>query len=210
MSNEIGRLKEERDELRRICIATVNATDGACGDTVSTEFLAGLPQEVRAMRDSLRKRRDELLEANNREVERRRAAEKLCNQLQAQLSLYRRAAYETGAQLTALQGKSAAAVTTLDSERAANAKLTQELDLTTRVLLNLLAVIHRDGGQYVEAHGLAKAAADAESKVVAWLARDDNDTSLLAEVRALVKAEIETHGQSALTRALMQILEADQ
>lgn len=34
------------------------------------------------------------------------------------------------------------------------------------LLLNLLAVVHRDGGQYTEAHGVAKASSDAE-KIVA-------------------------------------------
>jgi len=35
-----------------------------------------------------------------------------------------------------------------------------------RMLRNLLAVIHRDGGQYVEEHGLEQAVKDAE-KIVA-------------------------------------------
>lgn len=38
------------------------------------------------------------------------------------------------------------------------------------MLRNLLARIHRDGGHYVEQHGLDKALEDAEAKVVAWLA----------------------------------------
>lgn len=53
MQAEIERLTRERDELRRICIAAVNATEGACGDDVSTEFLAHLPHEVEAMKGHL-------------------------------------------------------------------------------------------------------------------------------------------------------------
>lgn len=101
---EAAKLREERDELRRICVAAVNATDGACGDTVSTEFLALLPREI------------EMLKA-----ERNRLAQ---------------------------------------------------------MLSNLLAVIHRDGGHYQMDHGLTKAVTDAESKVVEWLARDDEALTL--------------------------------
>lgn len=43
----------------------------------------------------------------------------------------------------------------------------------TQMLGDLLARIHRDGGHYVMEHGFEKAAADAEAKVIAWLARDD-------------------------------------
>jgi predicted Zn-dependent protease len=41
------------------------------------------------------------------------------------------------------------------------------------LLRELLAVIHRDGGHYVAEHGIEKAADDAQTKVIAWLARDD-------------------------------------
>lgn len=37
------------------------------------------------------------------------------------------------------------------------------------MLRHLLAVIHRDGGHYVEAHGLDKALADAETKILGWI-----------------------------------------
>jgi hypothetical protein len=43
------------------------------------------------------------------------------------------------------------------------------------MLRNLLARIHRDGGHYIEQHGLDKALEDAEAKVVQWLTRDDSD-----------------------------------
>jgi hypothetical protein len=42
------------------------------------------------------------------------------------------------------------------------------------MLRNLLARIHRDGGHYIEQHGLEKALEDAGAKVVQWLARDDS------------------------------------
>jgi hypothetical protein len=38
------------------------------------------------------------------------------------------------------------------------------------MLLNLLARIHRDGGHYVETHGLDKALEEAEARVVRWIA----------------------------------------
>ncbi len=41
------------------------------------------------------------------------------------------------------------------------------------MLRNLLARIHRDGGHYVEEHGLDKALEDAEAKIVEWLALQD-------------------------------------
>ena len=37
------------------------------------------------------------------------------------------------------------------------------------LLLNLLATIHRDGGHYVDDHGVEKATEDAMKKVVAWI-----------------------------------------
>lgn len=61
MSDEIERLTRERDELRRICIAAINATDGACSDNVSTEFLALLPREIEMMKGRLETDRDEAL-----------------------------------------------------------------------------------------------------------------------------------------------------
>jgi hypothetical protein len=43
-----------------------------------------------------------------------------------------------------------------------------------RALLgDLLAVIHRDGGHYVEAHGWERACADAEARVLAERAAQD-------------------------------------
>ena len=41
------------------------------------------------------------------------------------------------------------------------------------MLRNLLALIHRDGGHYLERHGMDKALEDAEAKIAAWLQRDD-------------------------------------
>ena len=41
------------------------------------------------------------------------------------------------------------------------------------MLRNLLARIHRDGGHYVEKHGLDKALAGADAQVVRWLAMQD-------------------------------------
>jgi len=41
------------------------------------------------------------------------------------------------------------------------------------MLRNLLARIHRDGGHYVEEHGLDKALEDADAQVVQWLSMQD-------------------------------------
>ena len=41
------------------------------------------------------------------------------------------------------------------------------------LLLNLLAVIHRDGGHYETEHGTARACADAEKIVIAERNKDD-------------------------------------
>ena len=43
-----------------------------------------------------------------------------------------------------------------------------------RRLGNLLARIHRDGGHYISEHGWAKAEADADAKIVQWIARDND------------------------------------
>jgi hypothetical protein len=44
--------------------------------------------------------------------------------------------------------------------------LVAELREERHLLFNLLAVIHRDGGDYTEKHGLVKSAADAETVVI--------------------------------------------
>lgn len=49
--------------------------------------------------------------------------------------------------------------------------------------LNLLAVIHRDGGHYHQEHGDLKAAADAESRVIALMAENER---LRAVIRRLL------------------------
>lgn len=51
-----------------------------------------------------------------------------------------------------------------------------------KLVRNLLARIHRDGGHYVEEHGLDKALEDADAKVVAWLALSDDSTPAVPAV----------------------------
>lgn len=46
-------------------------------------------------------------------------------------------------------------------------------DPHTALLGNLLARIHRDGGQYVAQHGYQKACLDAEAEVIEWLPGDE-------------------------------------
>ncbi len=50
----------------------------------------------------------------------------------------------------------------------------KERELEQR-LGNLLARIHRDGGDYVACHGWEKAEADADAKIIKWIARDDEE-----------------------------------
>lgn len=56
---------------------------------------------------------------------------------------------------------------TIAALRARVAELEQRLG-------NLLARIHRDGGHYITEHGWAKAEADADAKIVQWIARDND------------------------------------
>lgn len=57
-------------------------------------------------------------------------------------------------------------------------------DTAEHRLRNLLALIHRDGGHYEAAHGMAKACNDAEALVVARLGAVDEINALVAAVRA--------------------------
>jgi hypothetical protein len=51
--------------------------------------------------------------------------------------------------------------------------LIRHANKTEQTLGNLLARIHRDGGHYIEEHGMDKAVTDADAKIVRWLSRDD-------------------------------------
>ncbi len=42
------------------------------------------------------------------------------------------------------------------------------------LLYQLLALIHRDGGQYLATHGLHKATEDAMAKILEWLDKENN------------------------------------
>ena len=87
-------------------------------------------------------------------------------------------------------GRDAAISAAVAAEREANAILTAErearaaeIDSLKRErhhIYDLLARIHRDGGQYAAEHGVEKACEDAESQVAAWL-----DT--ISEVDALIE-----------------------
>lgn len=72
------------------------------------------------------------------------------------------------AQKTALEK----APSLINELEAASERMTRASD-DAKHLGNLLAVIHGDGGHYQDEHGTAKAVADAEAKVVQWLASDD-------------------------------------
>jgi hypothetical protein len=59
----------------------------------------------------------------------------------------------------------------LSAESAARAD--ERRKSAAQLLGNLLARIHRDGGQYITDNGWEKAVADADAKVVEWLAHCD-------------------------------------
>ena len=63
-------------------------------------------------------------------------------------------------------------------------------DSTKEALLNLLAVIHRDGGHYVAKHGIEKAAADAEHLIAKERAVRDSEKG------EATPAKIATGGES--------------
>jgi hypothetical protein len=69
---EVYDREKERDEAKRILVATVNATDGACTKHVSLGFLAGLPEEVAAIK---RERDAAIARAERAERERDEAVE---------------------------------------------------------------------------------------------------------------------------------------
>lgn len=98
-----------------------------------------------------------------------------------------------------------AAVKNIDSEREANAILTAERDAAISAavaaereahaadierlkrerhhIYDLLARIHRDGGQYTAEHGIEKACDDAEAQVVTWLETIIGIDSLIEQAR---------------------------
>ncbi len=98
-----------------------------------------------------------------------------------------------------------AAVKNIDSEREANAILTAERDAAISAavaaecaahaaesdrlkrerhhIYDLLARIHRDGGQYTAEHGVEKACDDAESQVTAWLDTISGVDALIEQAR---------------------------
>jgi len=98
-----------------------------------------------------------------------------------------------------------AAVKNIDSEREANAILTAERDAAISAavaaeraahaaeidrlkrerhhIYDLLARIHRDGGQYTAEHGVEKACDDAEAQVVSWLDTISGVDALIEQAR---------------------------
>ena len=105
-----------------------------------------------------------------------------------------------------------AAVKNIDSEREANAILTAERDAAISAavaaereahaadierlkrerhhIYDLLARIHRDGGQYAAEHGVEKACDDAEAQVVAWLDTINGIDALIEQARIAERAAI--------------------
>ena len=63
-----------------------------------------------------------------------------------------------------------------------------EIEKLTAALGNLLSVIHRDGGQYLAAHGIEKACGDAEAAVAKWIMLESS-TGAMVEQAARAERE---------------------
>lgn len=77
-------------------------------------------------------------------------------------------------------------------------KADAEIARLTGALGNLLAVIHRDGGQYLAEHGVEKACADAEAEVAKWIMLE---SSVDALIEASARAERESCALACERRA---------
>ena len=78
-----------------------------------------------------------------------------------------------------------------DSEKQKAKMLQAEIDRLKRErhhIYDLLARIHRDGGQYTSDHGVEKACEDAESQVVAWLETINGIDALIEQARIAERA----------------------
>ncbi len=56
-----------------------------------------------------------------------------------------------------------------------------EIERLTAAIENLLAVIHRDGGRYLAAHGIEKACTDAEAEVAKWIMMESSTDELVEQ-----------------------------
>ena len=69
------------------------------------------------------------------------------------------------------------------AEREAHAIEFDRLKCERHHIYDLLARIHRDGGQYAAEHGVEKACDDAEAQVVTWLATINGIDALIEQAR---------------------------
>jgi len=89
----------------------------------------------------------------------------------------------TGRYVTNDASRDAAIAAAVAAEREACAA---EIDLLKRErhhIYDLLARIHRDGGQYAAEHGAEKACDDAETQVVTWIGTSNDVDGLIEQAR---------------------------
>ena len=122
---------------------------------------------------------------NSYVIENARQAEEI-ERLKTVPMKYRRMAFnaqlqEEIKQLTA--DREAAIATAVAAERDAHAAEIDSLKRERHHIYDLLARIHRDGGQYTAEHGVEKACDDAEAQVVAWLDTISGVDALIEQAR---------------------------
>ena len=80
-------------------------------------------------------------------------------------------------------GRDAAISAAVAAEREEHAAEIDRLKRERHHIYDLLARIHRDGGQYAAEHGVEKACDDAEAQVVAWLETINGIDALIEQAR---------------------------
>ncbi|MER2626201.1 MAG: hypothetical protein ABTS22_19980 [Accumulibacter sp.] len=83
-----------------------------------------------------------------------------------------------------------AEISALTAERDAHAAEIDRLKRERHHIYDLLARIHRDGGQYTAEHGVEKACDDAEAQVVAWLETINGIDALIEQARIAERGAI--------------------
>ncbi len=90
---------------------------------------------------------------------------------------------KTGNEAAAMLRQQYAKIGRLTAEREEHAAEIDRLKRERHHIYDLLARIHRDGGQYTAEHGVEKACEDAESQVAAWLDTISGVDALIEQTR---------------------------
>jgi hypothetical protein len=89
----------------------------------------------------------------------------------------------TGQYVTNNASREYAISSAVAAEREAHAAEIERFKRERHHIYDLLARIHRDGGQYTAEHGVEKACDDAEAQVVTWLATINGIDALIEQAR---------------------------